>query len=818
MRVIQIEAIHVEDFRGIRQLDLHLGCKSFVVWGPNGSGKSGVVDAIDFALTGNIARLSGAGTGAVSVLRHGPHVYQRNNAEAAKVALTVRDTESGQTGVLTRCVKAASTFTLSPDSPQLRAAVEQARQHPELTLSRREIIKYVLTEPGARAQAIQALLKLDRIDQVRRLLMTVRNRTAGEFSKADTELAAAESLMSRHLGLSAFSAAKVTCEINKRREVLGLSLLDKVMTGTDLQAGMVASAGSSAFNKTSAVRDVGDLTTEIAQPTRLRAAAAQLTATLDELLADPTILDALRHRNLVTTGLDLVTEAVCPLCDLPWADMEALLAHLHEKLSRSDAAVSLERRILAAIAAVQARLRSVMDLIQSAQAWAVSDGDGELQHRLKRWSQDLAEFAGSLSNIDGAAAQGQRIKTNILSAPTDVVKGLIALQSALEAKPDQSATVDAQTFLSVAHDRWTRVSLARASYAKATATQKTATTIYDTYCAVADEALTALYRTVEDDFSVYYRQINAEDESSFKAELEPSAGKLDFRVDFYGLGMFSPAAYHSEGHQDGMGVCLYIALMKQLLGVDFRFAVLDDVVMSVDRDHRRQFCKLLKRTFPQVQFIITTHDEVWVRQMQATGLIGRKAHARFHGWSVEHGPVYDQGGDIWDRIAADLGNDDVPGAAHKLRRYLEAVAADVAEATYARVPYRPDASYDLGELLAAVKGRHSDLLGKAAASANSWSNADAKQRVQDLKDQRAKVIPAQESESWAINKLVHNNDFASMGRSDFSPVLDASRQFVDLFTCANPDCGSWIYVVGPPGSEESLRCACETYHLNLRGK
>jgi hypothetical protein len=258
--------------------------------------------------------------------------------------------------------------------------------------------------------------------------------------------------------------------------------------------------------------------------------------------------------------------------------------------------------------------------------------------------------------------------------------------------------------------------------------------------------------------------------------------------------------------------------MKQLLGDHFRFAVLDDVVMSVDRDHRRQFCRLLKDTFPGVQFIITTHDEVWVRQMQATGLIGRKAQARFHGWSVEDGPIYDQGGDVWDRIAADLGNGDVPGAAHKLRRHLEAVTADLAEALYARVPYRPDASYDLGELLAAVKKRHSELLGKAAASANSWKNTQAKQQVQDLKDQRAKVIPAQEGESWAINKLVHNNDWATMGRGDFAPVLDASRQFTDLFTCINLDCGSWIYVVCQSASEESLRCTCGAYHLNLRSK
>lgn len=119
--MIQIKAIHIEEFRGIRRLDLNLNCTSFVVVGPNGSGKSGVVDAIDFALTGKIARLSGSGTGGVTLLKHGPHVHQRNNPAAARVAVTIVDTASGQTGTLTRCIKTAGQYTLEPDTPELVA-------------------------------------------------------------------------------------------------------------------------------------------------------------------------------------------------------------------------------------------------------------------------------------------------------------------------------------------------------------------------------------------------------------------------------------------------------------------------------------------------------------------------------------------------------------------------------------------------------------------------------------------------------------------------------------------------------------------------
>lgn len=68
--MIQLHKLRIEEFRGIRKLELKLDGKSLVVAGPNGSGKSGVVDAIDFVLTGNVARLSGAGTGGISVTKH----------------------------------------------------------------------------------------------------------------------------------------------------------------------------------------------------------------------------------------------------------------------------------------------------------------------------------------------------------------------------------------------------------------------------------------------------------------------------------------------------------------------------------------------------------------------------------------------------------------------------------------------------------------------------------------------------------------------------------------------------------------------------
>src|SRR3546814_557573 len=87
--MIRIERIAIKEFRGIRDLELVMGGQNFAACGPNGTGKSGIVDAIEFALTGSISRLSGEGTGDLSVKQHGPHVDFRSKPEQSMVTLDV---------------------------------------------------------------------------------------------------------------------------------------------------------------------------------------------------------------------------------------------------------------------------------------------------------------------------------------------------------------------------------------------------------------------------------------------------------------------------------------------------------------------------------------------------------------------------------------------------------------------------------------------------------------------------------------------------------------------------------------------------------
>jgi hypothetical protein len=394
---------------------------------------------------------------------------------------------------------------------------------------------------------------------------------------------------------------------------------------------------------------------------------------------------------------------------------------------------------------------------------------------------------------------------------------LIATRDLVKSRPDKSATQDATSFLVVAQERLNNWRIARRNAEEKKRNASLGKSAYRIYCEVSEASLLTLYHEVEEEFGSYYRLINHDDEGEFKAKFEAADGKLGLLVDFHKKGMFPPGAYHSEGHQDGMGVCLYLALMKRVLGKDLTFSVLDDVVMSVDSQHRKQFCKLLKGKFPNTQFIITTHDQVWARQLRTEGVVGPKSAVAFHTWTVETGPVLDEVSEVWDKIDADLAKNEVPTAAARLRRHLEYVAADLADELGAKVHFKADGGYDMGELLGAVIGRQGELLKMALKAAKSWDDKEQVAKVEALQKARNETLTASNGEQWVINKAIHYNEWADLSRNDFKPVVVVFKQLLQQFRCDKPKCDSWLSLT-PRNDPVDLRCACGTFRLNLKEK
>jgi DNA repair exonuclease SbcCD ATPase subunit len=600
--MIKLESAHIEEVRGIRKLDLDFHKETFAISGPNGSGKSGVIDAIEFGLTGQIGRLTGRGTKGLSVSEHGPHVDKTKFPDAAFVTLHVFLTGIGKSATITRKLTSAKKPKIDPPDDDVKAVFAQIADHPEITLSRREILRFILVEPTTRSDEIQTLLKLDEIGQTRSALSTAQNKLQTAQRTAGSQVQATQTALQRHLQIATLRAPDVLEAVNQRRKVLGLPEMAVMTADTKLDAGLSDTVKTPDFNKVSALRDLRALS-EAAKgfPDLAKAEAGAIVADLEKLNAEPALIAALQRRSFIEKGLDFVEGPECPLCDTPWNDEQQLRDHLKAKLAKSEEARKLQGSLLDNATTVGAAVIRVQGLLTPIQRLAEGQGDAPFNKLLTLWKADLEALKGKLAASEGVMGLKDRLAGGWLETPKSFSKGLMGLIEKVEAKPDQSATLDAQTFLTTAQLRLGDYREAMRRNKAATVASASAKAAYDAYCSVMEDELNTLYDDVQEDFSNFYRAINEEDEAKFTAKLTPTEGALNLDVNFYERRLFPPAAYHSEGHQDGMGVCLYLALMKRLFGEQFSFALLDDVVMSVDADHRYQFCKLLKTQFPKTQ-------------------------------------------------------------------------------------------------------------------------------------------------------------------------------------------------------------------------
>lgn len=821
--MIRIMTIKIEEFRGIRELTLDLEGDNFGLCGPNGTGKSGVVDAIEFCLTRNITRLSGQGAGELNVKGHAPHVDQRANPDKAKVTITASIPALGKDVTIKRSVKSPRAVSIAPSDPAIKAAVEELRMHPEFALSRREIAKYIVTPPARRSDDVQNLLRLDHVGKLRSSFVTYANKCKGDADEEERTRKRAEHDLRTALGLPTLDRKELLKKANEQRKALGLAEIPELKPDTNFKDGLEEDDDKdkkTVIAKEVALADLKALTEAIAagEPESQKQPRQDALEALEKLKEDEKALLHARQHGLISVGLELVESDACPLCDKPW-DVEELRAHLKEKLLSAEEIGKLLETISGSIGAISTEIAGRIAAMKRAADYAEklepkvarADLDNPVEE-LQAHIGALKAFCDDPAMIDDALtvvrADWWISKTEANLRVEDVLKRL-------EALPDHSAHDKAISFLTELQVRYSQLLRATKQAKAKAARNKIAQKVRAHYDTVSNTVLDGIYDAVAKEFTDFYKAIN-DDEGKFVGELKAEPAKLSFNVDFYGRGTFPPGAYHSEGHQDGMGLCLYLALMKHTLGGKFTFAVLDDVLMSVDTGHRREVCRLLKTKFPNTQFILTTHDKVWLQYMRTEGLI--KKGQFFGGWNVDTGPRIWDDTDIWTEIDAALTTNDVPRAAALLRRYLEYIATVLADNLRAKVEYRGDANYDLGDLWPPVTNRWRDRLKQGVKTAAHWGHETVKDELEKRSAEAEELIKKTNAEQWAINKSVHFNEWKNFTVSEFREVADSFKALLEHIRCSNPKCGSYPYLEPRKGSSEQLRCSCLNVNINLKMK
>ncbi len=808
---MKILNLHIQKFRGIVDIDLNFNGENAVIFGPNGVGKSAVVDAIDFLLRGEVSRLTGEGTGDVSTAKHGPHIG--NQPEEAKIKATVQSI-TGKVFTVERTVAQKDRVTIDPVYSSEFDDMVTCAQSGAHCLARRELLRYILTTPSTRSQQIQTLLDIADTKTVRDAFTKLK-KTAVSNSKDASESLKRHSADFR-TKVGATTDDQLLGNINSLRVVLGggaLASLDEC----SFTNGLLYSDTKENAEIANCIRSLNDLVMFI--PTlrpALQEKLQNVQDTVKKIENENSSVENINYIALLKSGLALLDgTGRCPLCLHEWASEAELRQILQERKEKSETLSTLLDTYQNSITALLNEISTYKSKI------------GTFPQQLSKWDNGcIAELNNEIKSIAAVSFQEnnsyknfskvQELVITIIHQSPDTLLDLIQKQLAvLRPMIDEKSKAKSNAWqaLNTANELFIKIEALKGKLPAIKLAAEKAAFLLETYDNSQATVLNELFVSISDRFTEFYKAMHIDDEKDFSAVLNNDGAAVNMSVDFYGQGQFPPMAFHSEGHQDSMGIALFFALMEKLTTSESGLVVLDDVVMSVDIEHRKNFCRLLKKYFPERQFIITTHDTVWAKNLVNEGIVDRKNSVQFLYWNVTEGPVMVVGQNVWDasRAKADI---DLHGASAFFRRELECFFENVCDKLHARVRYNNVHKWDYGQYMNAAYKELQDLIKKAEQQARVFSNTEAINQLGALSDALMTQIAAVNAENWVTNILIHYNLSYEISKAEFLAAVDALEKFCQSFECSK--CNATISAVYTGETPVTLMCKCGSYSYPLK--
>lgn len=492
----------------------------------------------------------------------------------------------------------------------------------------------------------------------------------------------------------------------------------------------------------------------------------------------------------------------CPVCEQainPTLTVAALESRIAKDVKVSTALTALREHRKGVLTAIQAHLTSDKSALSGLQKFL---GD--------TLPEAYSNEAALLDQMVVAVSEGANTET--LADVRAALKATITSHEPVIARIDQAIAASGasrRTELANVLDAFKIVETELASFESTGTHLSSARVQLATLERLAGHALRARRATVQgivDKLATlaneFYEYVHPGEQIS-KSALEVrqvGKGSVEISTSFHGTAEH-PMLHFSESHLDTLGLCYFLAARRLEADADptFKLLVLDDVVHSVDADHRDRIARLLKARFSDHQTVIVTHDSIFYQRLRA--LFGNKyEYVYFTNWSLEGGPVRIQASTDLDPVtSAELRNsmaqDELAGACGRFGEWL---FMQLNERLQVAVQARFSRPHDLGNLwppLAAKLEKHNFFADKKVIV----ERIDASQWVRNkvgahYNEPESPVTPAEVRElAEALSELYN----ASFCNSCSNTIARADEK---TWKC---ECGSLKYgpvAVAEPGS------------------
>jgi DNA repair exonuclease SbcCD ATPase subunit len=707
-----VRLIKFEHFRGLPANEIKLRGKNLVILGMNGKGKSAIVDGVEFVFSGQVARFTGAGTGSIS---HDDAVKNVKTGGDPKVALAL----SPSNGEISR--KLSSTTTEVTERQPVKDFFGQHQSVDGFILRRSKILDFVCDQDADRYQKFVKLLGITKVDDFQRAFVEAERQAKAVADTATTTHQTTLDVFNDPASdFSPQSLAQIFAHISTTVESFELEKLEK---WKDLEARLrLLKTKRPQANREKIdviTRALVSIETPLASFSEIDMRTANELRTKITELADLST-DAPRNRIIDEARSYLAShadETHCPLCETQFdKPVEAVLVRLKERNN-----ALLELRI-----AVSNR-QTALERIKQYADDVVSQLKKDLQH---------AEIFDDVTRtgLRNSLAAAIRVSRILIRAIMNTFAGDVALPdellSVLETRNALAVSLKLQKAALVPSDStklettitlvergivsWEPISQAEQAIIDSGETYRRTTVAKESFSSARESAIQKVFTHISRTVLDYYRRLHnfGEDEDTSECtalELKPTSraatGGLRLAIQFLGLANSKdPRAFLSEGHLDSLGLCLFLAAVR-IFNAPGSLLVLDDVLTSIDKEHRRRVGELLYSEFQDFQIILTTHDEHWndllCSSARAWGLQDKWRYIKLEEWDVETGPVLSLVESSWTFITEHLAEAEYRNLGGPFRLVIEDFMKRCAAKIELKVKFKGDGKYTGGDFITA---------------------------------------------------------------------------------------------------------------------
>jgi ABC-type hemin transport system ATPase subunit len=581
-------------FRGAgAEVALPLEGRSAVVFGPNGAGKSSFVDALEHALVGG-------------KIQHLSHEYSGTNQKLGVVNTHCPDGEVAgyelvcQDGAtLSTTIARSGQFVPSGDAVSRLAGWDYGR----VVLRQDEVSRFIHVTKTYKYSALLPLLGLGELEQaadnLRKLLKSIDK--VGAIAKRQGQLVAVDD--QRQQVFAGVSDAKIRGMLAELfTEYCGRSPKGSVVDQLpDLFRALQRRAASQTDEQLlhASLRALAEVDLA-AGVSAVRSAAASFASSGPGISSE--VLEILAKTARFCADLEAAQELPCPACGRAILARE-LAAHVdgeRERLLEQQQAHRSWKQALAQLANAVNVLRGESTAL--ARQWLVRER-----------GMQAAVDALELVDVEGlrGGAEEQTL-ASLLEALSPLCEA--AAEQAASAPPEASKLIDDQRCLdagkSILEAAGEQDGLNQALALRAFV-ERLEVALRDEIRQRAGGRIDAISADISQMWSTLHP---GEAIESIRLHMPEGTDKaIDIALSFFGVDQASPRLTLSEGHRNSLGLCIFLAMALQ--DDSDRPLVLDDVVVSLDREHRAALVELLAERFAGRQLVLLTHDRAWYDEL-----------------------------------------------------------------------------------------------------------------------------------------------------------------------------------------------------------